>query len=78
MKRTEALRETGYVKKALLLCALIVMAFPFISAEMPEATVHAQSNCYLNCQDAYSACLRNDPSPMGCEIAYDNCIEGCV
>ena len=74
MKKSLASYSRHYILKAVSLCALIVMSFMFIRG----TTALAQSSCYMNCQDAYSACLKSDPLPMGCEMAYDNCIEACL
>ena len=74
MKKGLAFYSKHYILKAGSLCALIIMSFLFIW----ETTALAQSSCYMNCQEGYTACLKNDPLPMGCEMAYDNCIEACL
>jgi hypothetical protein len=74
MEKSLALYGRHYILKAVSLCASIVMSFLFVWG----TTARAQSSCYLNCQEGYSACLRSDPLPAGCEMAYDNCIEACL
>lgn len=81
MKKTRTLQSEHFVPKTFLLGALIVMLTMASWLAAPVTTVHGQSECLLDCEETYFACIRQNPGPemqIACENAYDACIEACL
>jgi hypothetical protein len=81
MKKKEALHGRRSVLKTLLLYTLVIALSMIVVPAKMQVTVQAQSNCVLNCQQEYSACINREPGPgmqIACETAYDNCVEACI
>jgi hypothetical protein len=64
-------------KSLLLLALAIILGMAFFLTSL-NTTARGQSECMLDCEQRYYACVNSQNPNVFCEEAYSNCADGCV